>query len=245
MVPITSIGRFEHVLGPRTIPRYNKMPAAGLIITPAEGVTSLEVVDIVERNPPNPDRYVLNWSAMTREECATRGKLLVIFAWAVGLVFLVIVVRFESWRMPFVALTPAALAVGGGLAGLWLFGSPLTLYAQLALLLLLEQSVRQSILLAQEAERFRRLGYGAVKSAVMGCSRTMSAMIPAVVSFMAMFASTYLLKGVGGESLRSASLPVLCGLLVLVVFGGFAAAAAYSLFHGARAFGVKHGTNRH
>jgi len=231
MVPITSIGRFEHVLGPRTIPRYNKMPAAGLIITPAEGVTSLEVVDIVERNPPNPDRYVLNWSAMTREECATRGKLLTIFAWAVGLAFLVVVVRFESWRMPLVALAPAALAVGGGLVGLWLFRSPLTLYAQLALLLLLEQSVRHSILFVQEAERFRRLGHGVAKSAAMGCSRAMSTTIPTVVSLMAVFAAASLLKGVGAESLRSAGLPILSGILVFVIFGGAAATAAYAALH--------------
>ena len=229
MVPITSIGRFEHVLGPRTIPRYNKMPAAGLIITPAEGVTSLEIVDVVERNPPNPDRYVLNWSAMTREECATRGRILAIFAWALGLAFLVAVVSFESWRMPFVVLAPAALAVGGGLAGLWLSGSPLTLYAQLALLLLLEQSIRHSLLFAREAGRCMRLGCGAAESVAIGLSRAMATVVPTALSLMAVFASVYLLKGVGGASLRSASLPVLSGMLVFVLCGGAASAAAYAL----------------
>lgn len=228
MVPIRSIGHFEYVLGPRVIPRYNKMSSAGLVITPAEGVTSLEIVDLVTRNPPDASKYVLNWSAMTREECATRGKLTTIVLWSILLALLVLVIYFENWLLPFAVLLPSALAVGGGALGLWLCGEPLTLYAQLALLLMLEFPLRQSLLVVRKSERVRGEGLPLEEAVRAGLLAARPSSV-ASTGFLLAALSLFLLRGVGGATLRPVGIVVSFGLAFALLFGNAFSASLYVL----------------
>lgn len=202
MVPLSAVGRFEYVLGPRVIPRYNKMTEGGIVIAPAEGSTSLDVVEAIEKDPPDPRKYKLEWSPMTREEISTRDRLPALIAFAVMLAYFVLVATFESWIKPIAVLIPSVVAVAGGVLGLWLTGLPLTIYAQLGLLLLIEFPIRYSILLAdRDVER---------------------AWMPILVSslgFSAALVTLLFARGVGANTLQAVAVPVLSGVLSALVFG--------------------------
>ena len=137
MVPLSSVGTFRHVLGARVIPRIEKRVAAGVVIRPDEGVSTLELVRRIEEDPPDPKKYLVFYSTMTREEVESRGKFERIVAIGVLLMYLVLVGATESWTRPFALMLSSIPAVAGGIFGVWICGHEFTILAQLALMFLL------------------------------------------------------------------------------------------------------------
>ena len=137
MVPLSSVGSFKYMLGPRVIPRVEKRVAAGVVIRPKEGVSTLELVRRIEEDPPDPKKYLVSYSTMTREEVASRGKFERMMAAGVFFMYLVLVAATESWLRPFALLLSAVPAVAGGVFGVWVCGQDFTILAQLALVFLL------------------------------------------------------------------------------------------------------------
>ena len=137
MVPLSAIGMFRHVLGARVIPRIEKRVAAGVVIRPDEGVSTLELVRRIEEDPPDPKKYIVRYSTMTREEVESRGKFGLIIAVGAMLMYLALVGATESWLRPLGLLLSSVPAVAGGIFGVWICGHEFTILAQLALVFLL------------------------------------------------------------------------------------------------------------
>lgn len=137
MVPLSSVGSFKYTLGPRVIPRIEKRVAAGVVIRPKPGVSTLELVGRIEEDPPDPRKYVISYSTMTREEVASRGKFERLIVVGLVLMYLVLVAVRESWLEPVKLIAESFPAVAGGLLGIWLCGQDFTILAQLALVFLL------------------------------------------------------------------------------------------------------------
>ena len=137
MVPLTAIGEFKYRLGPRVIPRIEKRVAAGVVMRPKEGTSTLELVRRIEADPPDPKKYLVTYSTMTREEVASRGKFGRMLAAGVFLMYLVLVVVRESWLEPLKLLAGALPPVAAGILGLLVCGQEFTILAQLSLVFLL------------------------------------------------------------------------------------------------------------
>lgn len=136
MVPLSAVGEFKYTLGPRVVPRIEKRVASGVVIRPAPGVSTLELVERIEQDPPDMKKYILFYSTMTLEEVASRGK----FGWmaiaGLLLAYLTLVALRESWIEPFWRIIEGLPAVAGGVLGIFVFGQDFTILAQLALVFL-------------------------------------------------------------------------------------------------------------
>jgi len=71
------------------------------------------------------------------------------------LVFLVMVVNFQSWTLPFVAISGLPVAVSGALFGLWVTGTPLSVPALMGIIMVVGVSTANSVLVSSFArDRF-------------------------------------------------------------------------------------------
>lgn len=71
------------------------------------------------------------------------------------LVFLVMVVNFQSWALPFVAISGLPVAISGALFGLWLTGTPLSVPALMGIIMVVGVSTANSVLVSSFArDRF-------------------------------------------------------------------------------------------
>ena len=85
---------------------------------------------------------------------------------AAVLVFLVMVVNFQSWTLPFVAVSGLPVAVSGALFGLWATGTPLSVPALMGIIMVVGVSTANSVLVSSFArDRFDQ-GLGATEAAV-------------------------------------------------------------------------------
>lgn len=82
------------------------------------------------------------------------------------LVFLVMVVNFQSWSLPFVAISGLPVAVSGALFSLWLTGTPLSVPALMGIIMVVGVSTANSVLVSSFArDRFAE-GASAVQAAI-------------------------------------------------------------------------------
>ena len=81
------------------------------------------------------------------------------------LVFLVMVVNFQSWSLPFVAISGLPVAISGALFSLWLFGTPLSVPALMGVIMVVGVSTANSVLVSSFARDRFDAGIGAVEAA--------------------------------------------------------------------------------
>lgn len=85
-------------------------------------------------------------------------ELLVVFALAIVLVFLVLVVQFRAWLPAVLILLAAPLSLGGALALLWITGTDLNISSAMGLILLVGLVVKNGIMLLDASEKLQAAG---------------------------------------------------------------------------------------
>ncbi|EIP97244.1 cation/multidrug efflux pump [Opitutaceae bacterium TAV1] len=85
---------------------------------------------------------------------------------AAVLVFLVMVVNFQSWTLPFVAISGLPVAVSGALFSLWLTGTPLSVPALMGIIMVVGVSTANSVLVSSFARDLTNEGISPFEAAI-------------------------------------------------------------------------------
>ena len=83
-----------------------------------------------------PRDYDTGWTGLAYEEASNPGRTGLMIVLSVLAAFLVLMIRFESWRRAFLVLAPTVAAVFGAVLALWVTGVSLSLYSRFALVML-------------------------------------------------------------------------------------------------------------
>jgi multidrug efflux pump subunit AcrB len=229
-VPISALGKIEYRLGPRVIPRYNKMPSAGVIIIPDGTRTSLEIIDAIENDPPDPSKYALNWCTMNVQERRSRGQMEWLLLAAVLFSYLFLVAQYESWLLPVPVMLSTLITASGALAGLYLAGQTLSIYAQLGLVMLIGLSAKNAILVVEFAKQAEASGMSAAEAAMEGASRRYRAVMMTAWSFIFGVLPLVFATGAGANAQRSIGVTTLSGMLAGTLVGYLFVPSLYVLF---------------
>jgi len=156
-------------------------------------------------------------------------ELVLVFAVAVGLVFLILVIQFRAWMPAIVILVAAPLSLGGALALLWLTGTDLNISSAMGLILLVGLVVKNGIMLLDFSESQHAAGEP-FDTAIAHAGRVRLRPI-LMTTFCTLFGLLPLALGLGAgaELQRPLALAVIGGLtlstpITLVVIPGLYAA---------------------
>lgn len=153
------------------------------------------------------------------------------------LVFLVMVVNFQSWTLPFVAVAGLPVSVSGALFGLWVTGTPLSVPALMGIIMVVGVSTANSVLVSSFArDRFDQ-GQSAHDAALEAATTRLRPVMMTALAMILGVIPMALGHAEGGEQNAPLGRAVIGGLL----FGTFA-----SLFLVPIAFAAVRGfTHRH
>jgi len=156
-------------------------------------------------------------------------ELVLVFAVAVGLVFLILVIQFRAWMPAIVILVAAPLSLGGALALLWLTGTDLNISSAMGLILLVGLVVKNGIMLLDFSETQHAAGEP-FDTAIAHAARVRLRPI-LMTTFCTLFGLLPLALGLGAgaELQRPLALAVIGGLalstpITLIVIPGLYAA---------------------
>ncbi len=220
LVPLRALVDLRYILSPRQITRYNQYPSATMSASPAANSSTGEAINATEKMMKNlPAGYAYEWSGMSYQEKQNQGQLGLLILLAVVFAYLFLVAQYESWTIPVPVLMSVVAAVGGGLFGLWITDLPLSIYAQLGLVLLVGLAAKNAILIVEFSKEERANGATVYMAALDGLTQRFRPVLMTAFTFILGMLPMVVATGAGAASRRALGVPVFWGMLVGTLLG--------------------------
>jgi multidrug efflux pump len=160
LIPLANLVSLSELAEPGQLNRFNRLRAITLSAGLAPGYTLGEALAWMEQTAREelPGSAQIDFKGDSREYKKAGGAVLLTFAMALLIVYLVLAAQFESFIHPFVIMLTVPLAVLGALIGLWVTGGTLNLFSQIGIVMLIGLAAKNGILIVEFANQLRDEG---------------------------------------------------------------------------------------
>jgi multidrug efflux pump len=231
MVPLSAVVTISTNASPAAIEQFNQLNSATISALPLPGVTTGDglkaIEDIAVQNLP--DSFSLDYSGQSRQEKEQGNTILIAFAAAILVIYLVLAAQFESFRDPLIIMMSVPLSIFGAIVPLNLGLGTLNIYTQVGLITLIGLITKHGILLVEFANQQRELH---------GLSRTQAIIASAKVRLRPILMTTAAMalgvvplidsSGAGAAARYSMGLVIFSGILVGTLFTLFVVPMFYT-----------------
>ena len=233
LVPLANVVTGREVGAPKELVRVNRRPTVTLSANLAPGYTlpqALEYLDeVMARSLPA--NATVTYLGQSRQAVATASGGEVTFLLALLVVFLVLAAQFESWIHPLIIIATVPLAITGALAGLQLAGIPMTIYAQIGVIMLVGLMAKNGILMVEFANQLRDRGEDLLPAIREAAVLRLRPILMTSVATVAGAVPLALTGGAGAEGRTAIGMVIIAGMtlattLTLLVLPGFYLALA-------------------
>ena len=176
---------------------------------------------------------------MSYQERGNEGKIVILMAIALLMAYLFLVAQYESWTMPISVMLSVATATLGSIIALKLTGTPLNIYCQLGLLMLIGLTAKTAILMVELAKQERDNGMSIYDAAIAGMRIRFRSVQMTALSFVIGVAPLVWATGAGAGSRRAIGITTFWGMLVATLIGMMMIPGLYVLFQRLAEFSVK------
>ena len=222
LISLANLVDFKEEGSAKVLSRYNRQNAVTISANINENYSLAEAIKFLEKTMQEvaPEKQVA-WKGKSEELKETTNELYIIFALALLTAYLVMAATFNSFIHPFIIIMTVPLAVFGGLVFVLFLNSSINIFSQIALVILIGISTKNSILIVDYANQLRAIGKN-IESAIkescelrfrpimMTSLSTMIAMLPLVIGNIG--------PGAGEGSRLAVGSTILGGMIISTFF---------------------------
>ncbi len=222
LISLINLVDFKEEGSANKLSRYNRQRAVTISANISEAYTLSEAIKYLEQTMSKvaPEKKI-TWKGKSEELKETSNELYIIFALALLTAYLVMAATFNSFVHPFVIILTVPLAVFGGLVFILFLNTSINIFSQIALVILIGISTKNSILIVDYANQLRAAGKNIESSVKEACDlrfrpiimtslSTMIAMMPLVIGNIG--------PGAGEGSRLAVGATILGGMIISTFF---------------------------
>tara|TARA_B100000700_G_C15000147_1_gene835846 strand:- start:726 stop:2021 length:1296 start_codon:yes stop_codon:yes gene_type:complete len=221
LISLANLVSFEEEGAANKLSRYNRQRAVTISANISENYTLDKAIKFLEDSMAkiDPEKQIA-WKGKSEELKETTNELYIIFVLALLTAYLVMAATFNSFIHPFIIILTVPLAVFGGLIFILFLNSSINIFSQIALVILIGISTKNSILIVDYANQLRLTGKNIENSIKEACDLRFRPII--MTSFSTMIAMLPLIIGnIGpgaGEGSRLAIGSTIFGGMIISTF---------------------------
>ncbi|MGA2033625.1 MAG: efflux RND transporter permease subunit [Thermoguttaceae bacterium] len=223
MVPLGAVCSVREVNGPLVLTRYNMYAAAAVQGQPGVGISSRQSIDIMQhladRELAPGMRY--EWSEMAFLELQAGNTAMILFAFAVIMVFLVLAAQYESWSLPLAIILVVPMCLLSAITGVILAHMDINIFTQIGFVVLVGLASKNAILIVEFAKHQREEGISRSEAALAACQLRLRPIVMTSFAFILGVVPLLITHGAGAEMRRTLGTAVFAGMLGVTLFGIF------------------------
>ena len=223
LIPLSNLVKIDEMAEAGSLNRFNRLRAITISAGLAPGYRMGDAIAWTEQAVKEelPASAQIDWKSESREFRKAGGAVLITFAMALLVVYLVLAAQFESFLHPLVIMLTVPLGVAGALLGLWVGGSTLNLFSQIGIVMLVGLAAKNGILIVEFANQLRDEGRDVREAILESCTVRLR---PILMTSVATIVGAVPLVVAGGPGSASRS------TIGIVVIAGVAFSTLLSLF---------------
>ena len=216
MIPLSALSKVSNIVGAEQLERYNGLLSAKVFGSGAQGVSSGDAINTVERVAKNvlPDGYKIAWTAQAYQEKRTGNAALFAFGFAIVMVFLILAAQFETWALPLAVIMAVPFALAGALLAVLFRGMPNDIYFQIGLITLIGLAAKNAILIVEFAEQKMEQGMHVAEAALEAARLRFRPIVMTSMAFVLGIVPLVFATGAGAAARRSMGTGVFGGMIL-------------------------------
>ncbi|GAB3381469.1 efflux RND transporter permease subunit [Lysobacter fragariae] len=231
LVPLSNLVTLKEIAEPGNFNRFNRLRAITISMGLAPGYRMGDAIPWLQQAVKEelPQQAQIDWKGESREYQAAGGAVLLTFAMALLIVYLVLAAQFESFIHPFVIMLTVPLGVLGALLGLWLFGGTLNLFSQIGIVMLVGLAAKNGILIVEFANQLRDEGRSVHQAIVESCAVRLRPILMTSIATIVGAVPLVVAGGPGSASRATIGIVVIFGVAFSTLLSLFVVPTFYSL----------------
>ena len=246
MVPLGSLLDVQQINGPDTVGHYNVYPAALIQGAAAPGVSSGQVIEMMERisRQTLPSQFSYEWTQLTFQEVSEGNTAVFIFPLCVLFVFLALAAQYESWSLPLAVILIVPMCLLSAMTGVYLRGQDNNIFTQIGFVVLVGLACKNAILIVEFARQQVDSGKNRFEAAAEAARLRLRPILMTSFAFILGVLPLVIAVGAGAEMDQALGTAVFAGMIGVTFFGVLFTPIFFSVlmkFFGGRTGGKDHG----
>ncbi|HET9033190.1 MAG TPA: efflux RND transporter permease subunit [Dokdonella sp.] len=231
LIPLANLVSLTELAEPGRLNRFNRLRGITLSAGLAPGYTLGDALTWVQNTAAEelPPSAQLDYKGDSREYLNAGSAVILTFALALLVVYLVLAAQFESFMHPFVIMLTVPLAVLGALIGLWLTGNSLNLFSQIGIVMLIGLAAKNGILIVEFANQLRDEGMSIAEAIAESSATRLRPILMTSVATIAGAVPLVLAGGPGSASRAAIGVVIIFGVAFSTLLSLFVVPSFYSL----------------
>ena len=231
MVQVQNFADLSIDMLPKIIYRFNTYLSAAITAQTPENISTGQAIKTVQEMVKTlGNDYALSWTGLSLQEVETSGLAFILMGLAFIFGYLFLVALYESWLVAFSVIFSNIFAVLGALIGLKILGLPLSIYAQLGIVLLIGLASKNAILIVEFILDAQKKGENMLKAAVDGATERFRAVLMTAFTFILGVMPMVFDTGAGAASQNSMGTAVFFGMIFATTIGILFIPALFVIF---------------